>query len=638
LKISIQNGLEYTNNKNVTLKIDGHSGITQMGISNKSDLSDALLENYQTEKQWNLCQSISSLDCRDGAHTVYVKFYANYGQTSEVISDDIILDTSSPQIRLVNIKDSYNESKDVILSIATEANAEIILHWNQKYGLVHSDNQGNKTINLGKMPVGNYKLEMVPTDLALNKGEPFILNLSIKPKEEFPINEENIVIDNNQGDSLIDKFIPDFLKEEPVEEEPEEMIIISEEAPLSMNGNWDLLSKDSLRTFVLAPLPADILRLAAKFPELQETLKKVGINKITDIEKLVNANLILPGLTERSDLPNTEIVSGKLVLPDGVPLALLTREAKKQIPSEIIFAKTGGELIDFNMALSINDQGQAQQKITTIVGKPLQLVVKPDSPVKSVKGYVVLKSIAKEESSSAFSLRDIIPSKLFASPILAYPQQKPVKVENKLVLLEFEYTDTDGDGLYTANIESSLVEGEYEIITVLEFEDPTMGKREIRLITVVDPEGYIYTNSTLGKVRIADASSSIYWFNPLTKEYELWKAEEYQQKNPQITDDTGKYSFLVPPGKYYLKIEHSDYYPHQSEIFEVKEGSGVHMNIELKVKGGWFKMIDWKILLIIIFGILLFYIFYRDKIRERLFKKILENKLKVSNKTNQNNE
>ena len=464
-----------------------------------------------------------------------------------------------------------------------------------------------------------------PPTIPENKLETIVTNIWEEIKETSP--------------KIVQDLIPDFLKPKKLETEIPEITVeelASLEFPLVFKGDWKLLFSDKVMEFVLAPLPLDILKLAQKFPELEETLKEVGINKITDIEKLRTASFTLPGLTERVGLLNTEITSGRFALPHSTPLSELTTEDKEQIPSEIIFAKTSGQLIDFNINLSLNDQGQTQQKITTIVGKSLLLVVKPDSPVKSVKGYVVFKSKNPNATSSKFSLNQLTLSSLFASPILAYPQQeKEVKIEEKLVLLEFEYTDPDGDGLYTANIESSLVEGEYEIITIMEFEDPGLGKREIRLITVVDPEGYIYTTSTLGQVRITEATVSIYWLNPVSKEYELWNAKKYQQENPQITDDTGKYSFLVPPGKYYLKVEHPDYYYHQSEIFEVKEGSGVHMNIELKVKGGWLKMIDWKILLIIIFGILLLYILYRDKIRQRLFERRLESKLESSDKIDQ---
>jgi hypothetical protein len=50
---------------------------------------------------------------------------------------------------------------------------------------------------------------------------------------------------------------------------------------------------------------------------------------------------------------------------------------------------------------------------------------------------------------------------------------------------------------------------------------------------------------------------------------------------------TGTYSFLVPPGTYYLKVETSKYAVYQSSSFSAKEGGGVHQNIELKKKPGW---------------------------------------------------
>jgi hypothetical protein len=139
---------------------------------------------------------------------------------------------------------------------------------------------------------------------------------------------------------------------------------------------------------------------------------------------------------------------------------------------------------------------------------------------------------------------------VFGLIIFAFPREKPVEVEEKLVLVEFEYTDPDGDGIYIAEIQTPVVEGEYEIITVMDYEDPALGMKEIRLITVVDPEGYIFEKYQGKELRIAGAKVSLYWQNPDTGEYELWPAQDFLQKNPQITDSTGKYSFLVPPGKY----------------------------------------------------------------------------------------
>jgi hypothetical protein len=190
-----------------------------------------------------------------------------------------------------------------------------------------------------------------------------------------------------------------------------------------------------------------------------------------------------------------------------------------------------------------------------------------------------------------------------------------------LVLLEFEYTDPDADGIYTAEIQAPVVEGEYEIITVIEYQNPELGKRAIRLITVIDPEGYVYEKDKDKETRIPGAIVSIFWLNPETKQYELWPAKEYQQENPQTTDVRGTYSFLVPEGYYYLKVEAPGYLVYDSKPFQVKEGSGVHINIELKTKYWWLKIVDWKTILLIMVILLLLYNFYRDRIREKLMKK-----------------
>lgn len=402
---------------------------------------------------------------------------------------------------------------------------------------------------------------------------------------------------------------------EPADAEisPEELA--PEEAPLAMRGQWELLSEEPIKNFVLAPLPREFQRLAEKFPEFGETLEKTGIRKVTDTKKLKTVELALPGL-----------------------------EKLEEMPTEIVFAKAGGELIDFNIAINVNEKGEPQQKIATISGKPLQLAVKPEKSVRSVKGYITWKSkkisritndkflisnkmpnaktqaleFGIENSNLEIPSRSLLSSLIFANPVFAKTQEKPVRVEEKLVLLEFEYTDPDDDGIYTAEIQAPLAEGEYEIITVMDFEDPELGKKEIRLVTVVDPEGYVYERIKNQELRIAGAIVSIFWLNPETKQYELWPAREYQQENPQTTKDTGEYSFLVPEGDYYLKVEAPKYPVFQSEIFSVKEGSGIHMNIELKAKYWWLKAIDGKTILLIVVILFLIYNFYRDRMRERV--------------------
>ncbi len=144
-----------------------------------------------------------------------------------------------------------------------------------------------------------------------------------------------------------------------------------------------------------------------------------------------------------------------------------------------------------------------------------------------------------------------------------------------------------------------------------------LGRKEIRLTTVVDPEGYVYESFGGKETRIPGAVVSLNWLNPQTIKYELWPAKAFQQANPQVTDVRGTYSFLVPAGNYYVTVTAPGYGDYEGAAFAIEAGgNGVHTNIELKSKQGWLRVLDWKLLLLVLVIVLLLYNFYRDKIRE----------------------
>ena len=413
--------------------------------------------------------------------------------------------------------------------------------------------------------------------------------------------------------------------------------LVSKKTPPAFQSDWHLIPANPIKKFALAPLPEEMIILAQKFPEIGKTLSAVGISKLTDLERLMATKLVLPGLTQRvSTLPSTDIHVGKFALSPGLPLAKFTPKMKQQMPSEIVFAKGGNELIDLNIVLTVTEKGDVQQRITTIAGKPMEMMVKPDQPVKRVKGYIVLRGKRKTSNATSledaspwlglkdYNLKDLSASVLFADPSFSKPHEEPLNIEKRLVLLEFEYMDSDGDGIYTANIQMPVVEGEYEIITVMDYKNPALGSKEIRLITVVDPEGYIYEKTGEKETRIPGAIVSIYWLNTQTKQYELWSAKEFQQENPQITDNTGRYSFLVPEGAYHIKVEAPGYPLYEGKAFSVTVGNGVHENIELKTKYWWLHALDWKTILLIIVVLLTIYNFYKIR-RRSLRQKFINN-------------
>lgn len=409
-------------------------------------------------------------------------------------------------------------------------------------------------------------------------------------------------------DAIAKFFAPSPTPQEiPVEE------IVGKDAPLALRGQWELLNQRSIAGFALAPLPSDVALLAKKFPTLGATFKQVGITKITDVEKLRSVALSLPGMTQSAGLSGA-----------GVPIARLTSEEKTRIPSDIVFAKTGGEFVDFNTALSVNDKGEPMQRVETIVGRPLFLAVKPEAGATRVHGYIVFTSkLAAIDYQNKLAGVESVPAFVanmyqIALGVDSNDISSLDTVENRLILQEFEYADPDGDGIFTATISAPVVSGAYEVITVMDYlVNGRIVSKEMRMTTVVDPEGYIFEKNGNKETRIPDAVVSIYKSTVDPMKYDLWPAKDFQQENPQITTVAGTYSFLVPPGSYYISVTAPGYSDYQGKPFDVKEGPGIHFNIELKPKGWWRDIGDWKSLLSVAVLLLLFYNFYRDKMREK---------------------
>lgn len=389
---------------------------------------------------------------------------------------------------------------------------------------------------------------------------------------------------------FIASVIPDFLKKKS----PPPEIPVKEEAPQSLSGDWKPISDSLVYNFVLAPLPTDITELTSKFPELDTVFAELGIRKISDLDKLQDTDINLPIITDEDDLP-----------------------------SEILVAEGGRGLITLGSSLMLTSRGEMQQKIGVVAGKPVILSVKPESPTESVKGYLLFKSRA-QKSVMEVPTNSLVANILLARSPVAQTSSGSPTVQQELLIHSFEYTDPDHDGIFSAEITAPVVEGEYEVLTVINYKDAKKGSKELRMITVVDPEGYVYEKNDRDKeVRLDDVKVSIWNISNDTPS--LWEAEKYSQDNPQITDNTGKYSFLVPPGKYYITAEATGYISYKSEEFEVKEGTGIHFNIEMERDDPWFRaLLDWKMIVIVIFGMAIVVNFVEDRRRERKAETIID--------------
>ncbi len=383
---------------------------------------------------------------------------------------------------------------------------------------------------------------------------------------------------------------------------------VPKEAPDVFRGGV-IVSKTQLEKIAILPLPKSIKNLALKFPQFGTTLEKTGITKPENVKNLRVAKLTFPGLTEASGATA------------NLPLKKFTTKEISQIPTDFVFARLGKDNIDLKTKITFSNKGEPIQTINTIENKPLYLVVKPEVAAKSVKGYIIFKSANSQSAFLDFvnKLSAVLSASLLeATNLKAVPNQatstEEVKATKDIVLSEFSYEEDKSTGVWQATIQSPAVSGKYEIRTKINYLtaiDKEQKTQEASMIMVVDPEGYVYKKDGNDETRIANAAVSIYWLNPSpgsgqAPKYELWPAKDFQQQNPQITNVTGRYSFLVPSGDYYIEVVSQDYLTYQGQPFQVTEGSGVHLNIELKTKNWFFRLFSVERIILALIAILLF--------------------------------
>ncbi len=122
--ILINAGKDYTNNRSKMVALEiGAIDAEKMQISNRNDFLSAPWIPYRTNiKGWKIGNT-------QGKKTVYVRFIDRAGNTSEVASDDIILDTSAPVNCKVVIEDGdkYTNKQMVKLKIEAEGATEMII-------------------------------------------------------------------------------------------------------------------------------------------------------------------------------------------------------------------------------------------------------------------------------------------------------------------------------------------------------------------------------------------------------------------------------------------------------------------------------------------------------------------------------
>lgn len=107
-----------------------------------------------------------------------------------------------------------------------------------------------------------------------------------------------------------------------------------------------------------------------------------------------------------------------------------------------------------------------------------------------------------------------------------------------------------------------------ENITIYEF------LAEEDLVPLIDPSGYVY--EAVPSNRLEGVSATCYYKDSLQDNYgdwvvieQLWNAQEFDQQNPQLTNELGKYGWDVPMGMWQVRYEKDGYEPARSEWLPV---------------------------------------------------------------------
>lgn len=96
--------------------------------------------------------------------------------------------------------------------------------------------------------------------------------------------------------------------------------------------------------------------------------------------------------------------------------------------------------------------------------------------------------------------------------------------------------------------------------------------------------GYAYNK--LNNERIQSAKITLYIFNEKINSWPVWDGKAFGQENPQETDETGQYGFLVSAGRYRLEIQKSGFGNARSKELEIKNNTLINIDIPLILKKG----------------------------------------------------
>lgn len=118
---------------------------------------------------------------------------------------------------------------------------------------------------------------------------------------------------------------------------------------------------------------------------------------------------------------------------------------------------------------------------------------------------------------------------------------------------------------------------------ILYAKDGAQNAIEKNLNTVqVKKTGTVY--STIPSQPLGNVKITLFNFDFISNTWVIWDAEAFGQINPLITDLSGKYSFMVPQGRYYVEASLPGFHVLESEILDFSKTSLINFDLPLESK------------------------------------------------------
>jgi hypothetical protein len=134
----------------------------------------------------------------------------------------------------------------------------------------------------------------------------------------------------------------------------------------------------------------------------------------------------------------------------------------------------------------------------------------------------------------------------------ALPKQGSIQVGSSL----YQLTVTPNGDAWAATFIPSLQPGDVRVVTRLEFTNGAVATKEQML--AVQPLGRVYEKPvTQQSLPVESAQVTLEQWNGSV--FSAWNGAAYGQQNPSVTDKAGQFSFVVPNGKYRVRVKKNGY-------------------------------------------------------------------------------